>query len=459
MEFSTKKVQAMGKVLAEEMKRCGFSAANELYEVENTMRELQRQIGLIGLAEFLEEADDELHEEVKSSAAEQHYYFHSYRPVVIWSVFGKVSFERRYYRDKDAKEKDLKGCAFLDTKMGYFAGQVTSSLAELLALEGVGTPFEEAAKKMEKFLLFRVSDNTLRKETEAFGALQDELEKQHIRQSQDDNWLQERQRTQKTEHKGRIYGSVDGFMAPLRTGWKEFKVLAWYNVEEISRYSKRRHHRSAVGEQNHLQAENITYHCDKLEPKEFGELFWATGCQRQADFYEERVFIGDGAKWIWNMVELYYPDATQILDWYHASQYLYKIAEVAFEAESEDHKNWIEKTKALLWHGRIPQLIIECERFVGQADTFAAAHAAVTFYTNNKKRMDYARFRDEGYFVGSGTIESAAKRLGELRLKEAGARWTRDGAVQTAKARAAWLGDQWKPLVSRRSTRILPLAV
>lgn len=279
-----------------------------------------------------------------------------------------------------------------------------------------------------------------------------------------------RQREQKTERKGRIYGSIDGFMVPLREGWKEFKALAWYNVEEITRYSKRRRHVCTVGEQNNLQAENISYHCDKLEPNEFGKLLWATGCQRQVDFYEERVFIGDGAKWIWNMVDFYYPDATQILDWYHASQYLYKIAEEAFEVKSEEYTNWIERTKTLLWEGRINQLIAECERFVDHPAASKVACVAVTFYSNtrrvplwgNKERMDYAHFREEGYFIGSGTIESAAKRLGELRLKEAGARWTRDGAVHTAalagysssKARAAWLGEQWSPIVSRRTQRV-----
>lgn len=449
----------MGKALAEEIRRCGLSFGNDLYEVENTMRELQRQIGLVGLAEFLEEADDELHDEVKNSVSKNDFYFHSYRPAVIWSVFGKISFKRRYYRYQNANEREVKGFSFLDQRMGFSAGQVTPSLAELLALEGVSTPFEEATKKIEKFLLFRVSDNTLRKETEAFGAIQDEIEKEFIRQSQDEDWLQKRQREQKTKIDGRIYGSVDGFLAPLLEGWKEFKVLAWYNVEEISSYSKGRHHGSEVGKQNNLQAENIIYHCDKQEPKEFGELFWATGCQRQVDFYEERVFIGDGAKWIWNMIELYYPDATQILDWYHASQYLYKIADIAFEAKSDDHKNWIERTKALLWNGRIDQLVKECQFFADKPATSEAVHATVTFFTNNKKRMDYAHFRREGYFIGSGTIESAAKRLGELRLKEAGARWTRNGAVHTAKARAAWLGKQWMPIISRRSSKSTPLAI
>lgn len=459
MEFNTKKIQAMGKALAEEMKRCGFSSDDNLYEVENTLRELQRQIGQAGLAEFLEEADDELHEEVKNSASENGYYFHSYRPAVIWSVFGKISFERHYYRYQNAKEREVKGFALLDKKMGFSAGQVTPSLAELLALEGVSTPFGEATKKIEKFLLFRVSENTLRKETEAFGAIQDEIEKELIVQSQDENWLQKRQKEEKAEIKGRIYGSVDGFIAPLLEGWREFKVLAWYKVEEISPHMERKHHNSDVGEQNNLRAEEISYHCDKLEPKEFGELFWATGCQRQVDFYEERVFIGDGAKWIWNMVGLYYPDATQILDWYHASQYLYKIADAAFEPESEEYKNWIERSKTLLWDGRIDQLINECELFADQPAMSKAVHATVTFYTNNKERMNYAHFREEGYFIGSGTIESAAKRLGELRLKEAGARWSRDGAVHTTKARAAWLGEQWTPILSRRSFKDMPLAV
>ncbi len=460
MEFSTKKIHSMGKALAEEMKRCGLSFDDDLYTVENEMRELQRQIGLVGLAEFLEESDDELHEEVKNTVpkSENDFYFHSRRSAVIWSVFGKLRFTRRYYRAKNAQEGEAKGVALLDQKMGFSAGQVTPGLAELLALEGVTTPFAEAAKKVKKFLLFEVNENTLRKETEAFGALQDEIEKEFIQQSQAEDWLQNREREQKRQRKGRIYGSVDGFLAPLLAGWKEFKVLAWYQVAEIGPYTKRRHHKNGVGEQNNLQAENISYHCDKLKPKEFGELLWATGCQRQVDFYEERVFIGDGAQWIWKMVELYYPDATQILDWYHAVQYLYKIAEDAFETKRDDYKQWIEKTKTLLWHGQVDQLIAACEHFVDEPATSEAAQAAVTFYANNKTRMDYVRFREEGYFIGSGTIESAAKRLGELRLKEAGARWSLAGAVHTAKARAAWLGDQWLPIVSRRSARTMPLA-
>jgi hypothetical protein len=403
--------------------------------------------------------DKALHEEGEISASSSEYEMLSYRSAVILSVYGRVNIERRYYRYKDAENREEKGFVRLDQKIGFRAGEVSPGLGELLALDGVSTPFEEASKKIERFFLFRISDNTVWKETERIGALQDEYEEELIEKSQDGDWLQKQQRKGKTIHPGRIYGAVDGFMVPLRTGWKEFNALVYYNVVETTNYSAKRQQTKESGQQNYLQAENITYHCDKLNPEAFGHLFWATGCQRQVDFYEEWVFIEDGTKWIWKMIERYYPDATQILDWYHASQYLYKIADEAFEVESENYNQWIEYTKTLIWQGRIHQLITECDRFPDQPATSTVANAAVTFYTNNIDRMDYARFRKEGYFIGSETMESAVKRLGELRLKVAGARWTRDGTVHTAKARAARLSQQWVSLVAKHCDRVLPVGV
>jgi hypothetical protein len=65
---------------------------------------------------------------------------------------------------------------------------------------------------------------------------------------------------------------------------------------------------------------------------------------------------------------------------------------------------------------------------------------------NNQKRMDYANFRKQNYFIGSGSVESACKQIVSLRLKRAGARWTKTGASAVAKARAAWLSHQWDDL-------------
>jgi hypothetical protein len=59
-------------------------------------------------------------------------------------------------------------------------------------------------------------------------------------------------------------------------------------------------------------------------------------------------------------------------------------------------------------------------------------------------------------FTADKAIEiSAGKQIAGLRLKRAGARWTETGARETAKARAAWLSDQWDELAARRAD--LPL--
>ena len=71
--------------------------------------------------------------------------------------------------------------------------------------------------------------------------------------------------------------------------------------------------------------------------------------------------------------------------------------------------------------------------------------------------MDYPAYRAQGYQIGSGTVESAAKQIGQQRLKIAGARWNLQSARLVAKARAAFLSGQWLELAARRTH--LPLAV
>jgi hypothetical protein len=71
--------------------------------------------------------------------------------------------------------------------------------------------------------------------------------------------------------------------------------------------------------------------------------------------------------------------------------------------------------------------------------------------------MRYERFRTAGYMIGSGTVESGCKQIVAQRLKLPGAQWTLMGAVQTAKARAAWLSGYWQSLCDLRCA--LPLAI
>jgi hypothetical protein len=310
---------------------------------------------------------------------------------------------------------------------------------------GVEVSFEEASQLAERFLLFKVSDNTVRKQTEGYGMAAAQAEQEWMKQAEDEKQLQKRLQVM-TQKPGRIYGSMDGAHVPVQDEWRELKTVCWYEVEQIHRSSPKKHHGERIGEQSQLQARQIKYYCDIQEAERFGRLVWATGLQNDVDAYAEIVFVCDGATWIWRLIEKYFPQATQIVDWYHASQYLTPIAEARFGANTSQALEWLSQVRIELWQGRIQEVIRSCRACLRHSAACSAAKEAITYYTNNEKRMDYARFRQHGYLIGSGTIESACKQIAAARLKRSGARWTLPGVVATAKARAAWLSKSWDSL-------------
>ena len=171
-----------------------------------------------------------------------------------------------------------------------------------------------------------------------------------------------------------------------------------------------------------------------------------------ADCARILVFVCDGAVWIWNLIAYYYPNAVQIVDWYHAEDRLKRIAEEAFLGQDE-RRAWLQIVTEDLWQGRVELVIEACQQLSKKSNL---AKQALTYYDNNLERMRYAKFRAQGYLIGSGVIESACKQIVTQRLKLPGAQWNLDGAILTAKARAAWLSGNWQSLVSARS--LLPLA-
>jgi hypothetical protein len=54
------------------------------------------------------------------------------------------------------------------------------------------------------------------------------------------------------------------------------------------------------------------------------------------------VFLGDGAAWIWLMATLLFPDAIQILDFFHVSEYLWEVARHAFPKDAGEQRSWVE---------------------------------------------------------------------------------------------------------------------
>ena len=109
----------------------------------------------------------------------------------MWSVFGKVSYWRRYYLCPHCH----RGQSPLDERWGLVPGQSTPGLASLLGILGVETSFEEASQLAERFFLFKVSDNTVRKHTEGYGHAQAQMEQAWKQTAEDGKGLERREQS------------------------------------------------------------------------------------------------------------------------------------------------------------------------------------------------------------------------------------------------------------------------
>jgi hypothetical protein len=453
MEFSTELLDQITDLLLVELEtQLSKEKEAKMADFEGAMREILQYAGAQALGKYLTAREKAYPEPDRPCACGELAVYHSRRAAKTLTVFGWVTYRRAYYTCSACHQ----GQAPLDLELGLEPGKVSAGLAPLLALAGVNTSFGQSSQEILWYLLLRVSENTIRKETQQFGQLQKAREAEWIADSRDAESFQERKRKSK-EPPQRLYGTLDGAHAPLQAEWREMKVGAWFEVETIAPEQVRAYRRAKAGDTEALRAKNISYYCDIQTAHEFGSLLWATGCQRQADLAQELVFVADGAAWIWKLVDFYFPDAVQIVDWYHAEEYLEKIGMTAWGDDQTARQDWLEEVRTDLWEGRVKRVIAACRQMESDPKAHEEARKAVSYFTNNQARMDYAHFRARGYMIGSGTVESGCKQIVSYRLKRAGARWTEEGACLTAKARAAFLSDQWDQLAERRSE--LPLAV
>ena len=180
---------------------------------------------------------------------------------------------------------------------------------------------------------------------------------------------------------------------------------------------------------------------------------------------ERLVFCGDGAPWIWSDVEDMCSrmglSATcsiyQVLDYIHAQQNLQEIIDLV--AQSVQKKEKIaEKWQKMLWQGDIQGLEHEIHRLLTGKKLDKALKKWRDYFDSNAKRMQYKAFKAAGIPCGSGCVESAIRRIINLRLKSAGTFWKRDMAEYFLFLRSQLLSGRWHIFVRnviRQHARIL----
>lgn len=163
--------------------------------------------------------------------------------------------------------------------------------------------------------------------------------------------------------------------------------------------------------------------------EEFGKRLYLEAWKRGWSRAKQKVVLGDGAEWIWNLADQHFPGAIQIVDLYHARQHLWELVRKLHSNDEAKQKRWIMVQQHRLDKGKIEKLVLAL-RSIDTANPAVAEklRTEADYFERNAERMRYPKFRAQHLFVGSGVIEAGCKTVIGSRLKRSGMFWTVRGA-------------------------------
>lgn len=165
--------------------------------------------------------------------------------------------------------------------------------------------------------------------------------------------------------------------------------------------------------------------------------------------------IADGARWIWKQAQTLFPSAVEILDYYHCSEHVHKVAALQYGAQPERQREWCEAALARLFWGEVHGVIWGLQRMQPtDAHAAEAIGKLIRYLQRHQERVDYRFARKGGYPMGSGGIESANKFICHVRLKRSGAWWYVTNANQMLALRCAKYNGTFDRVFERYRQRI-----
>jgi hypothetical protein len=186
--------------------------------------------------------------------------------------------------------------------------------------------------------------------------------------------------------------------------------------------------------------------------EEFGKRIYLQAGQRGWNRAVNKVVLGDGADWIWNLADLHFPGAIQIVDLYHARQHLWELARKLYPNDAIKLKAWMKKNqRRLLDKGKIEKLVSAIRSIDStNPEVTEKIRTEAAYFQRNAARMRYPKFRRQHLFVGSGVIEAGCKTVIGSRLKQSGMFWTVRGANAIIALRCCHLNRQFEDYWEQR---------
>lgn len=250
---------------------------------------------------------------------------------------------------------------------------------------------------------------------------------------------------------GVLYVETDGAALNTRlkdeagSTWRENKLGEVFSSNHIHYWTDRR------GNRQHqiLQKEYISYVGSVTE---FKKHLLACAIRNGYGRFKETVVLSDGATWIRNMVGELFPDAQQILDFFHLCENVHGYAKAIFYGDESKYAPWAKSICDALEASRSEAVLRELKP-IRDRKPIANTVNLYGYISNNINNIDYAMYKEKGYFIGSGAIESGNKIVLQDRLKRAGMRWNTvtAQAMLTLKSKAesnVWYRDVEQPFLA-----------
>jgi hypothetical protein len=158
-----------------------------------------------------------------------------------------------------------------------------------------------------------------------------------------------------------------------------------------------------------------------------------------------QLVVGDGAAWIWNVAQDRWKGATQLLDFYHASQHLWDLGR-ALHGDDAAAAQWAEPRRHQLRHGREESVLAEIAGLkIPSHEAGKVVAREQNYFASHAQRMNYRTLHRRGWPIGSGAVESACRQR-QCRFKRPGQFWTPRGMSHLSSLTEARHNHHWDEL-------------
>jgi len=372
--------------------------------------------------------------------------FVSYRGKCVDTAVGPVAVRRAWYHCPACGH----GFAPRDAELGVAGQSVSPGLAKMSDRAAAAVPFAPAARLVGELAGITLTGRRLGRRAEADGAASAEMigaRAAAISSGRMAAFIPAR------ELPGMLYICIDGTGCPVIAAETEGRD----RKDDSAKVHTREVKMVVVFTQTTTGADGCpvrdpassSYAATFAPAAEFGTLMAAEARRRGAAHVRQLVILGDGAAWIWNLATRHFPEATQIVDLYHARQHLHELAGLLEFMLGDARDSWLHTRLDELDAGDIAAICAAARAFPlagSKADDLATA---LGYFEHNAHRMRYRHFRALGMFVGSGVVEAGCKSIVRQRLKLAGMKWSIAGATGILTLRCLDASDRWDEICTQ----------